>query len=164
MIVRDSRSPRGRDVGRASLFSILSLNYIPGPGAHTGEDYRAIGARIAAQRRPPRPKPEPAVMRVECRCGVIFETRNVRRAYCSHSCRDKAARRSRVRQVREIAYLPGRCHCGTAFERRSNRQAYCSRACKLAAAGQATCHPDRKVTAKGLCRPCYNADWRRKVA
>lgn len=139
MILRNGAHPKGIDLGPVSLmFPVSDMSYIGGKGTHRGESYRDISERLANVTRrvkaEAKPKPEPVVMHIKCpQCPAVFTTTNLKRVYCSLRCVDRRWK---------------------AVHRRPSR-ARAERVTVLA-----TCHPERKYLAKGMCRNCYMVAWR----
>lgn len=146
MIVRDNANPRGRiEEQPRSLFTLGTRLDFLFDEASSWRDSDEVFARRALAREVAREEKVARgtvvanaiapTLQVRCQgpgCSTVFTTQNLRRIYCSRACIDKAHR------ARNAKPKPQR-----------------ERVIPL-------CHPERRHVARGMCRPCYNADWLRR--
>jgi hypothetical protein len=135
VIVRDNRSPRGRDEGPVRLYDYMQALPLDTPLARIDVTWEQTNkALFAKEPKPPREKAPPVLLHVKCNgCPTVFETYEPRRAYCTTVCRTR----------RQNSKRPSRStrNQGPSLE-------------------HAQCHPDRRHIAHGKCWNCYMRDWR----
>lgn len=153
MIVRDSRSPKGRyEEQPRSPFTLAAGLAALLDEPYSWRDSDETFARRVLERETKRETKAARIVvattriarQVLCQapnCNVVFTTENPRRLYCSTTCTNRAWRQ----------HAWAKAHEGEVAKSRAKGI-------------RATCHPDRPHVARGLCRPCYNADWLRRQA